>query len=268
MKSIEYLVATMNKTNEDFIKTMNIKDNILIINQTSYKDTEITKNTNQTIKFISVDEKGLSKSRNMAIENSNGDICVVVDDDFRYYDNASQKILEAYERNKDADIIAFYYTKKGEKTKKIKHKTRRVRYLRSLKINSAQITFKRESIVNNNIKFNENFGAGAEKYTAGEENIFLYECLKKGLKIYREPVYILEIEERESGSTWFKGYNKEYFTTKGAVYYQMTPTFYWILILQFAIRKRKLYVRNMKTIQAIKTMFNGKNEYKKIKNKK
>lgn len=265
MKSIEYLIATMNKKDEDFINVMNIKDNIVIINQTSYKDTKIIKNENQTIKFISVDEKGLSRSRNRAIENSHGDICVVVDDDFRYYDNASQKILKAYERHKDADIIAFYYTKKGEKQKKIKHKTRGVRYLRSLKIHSAQITFKRESIVNNNIKFNENFGAGAEKYTAGEENIFLYECLRKGLKIYIEPVYILEIEERESGSTWFKGYNKEFFITKGAVYYQMTPIFYWILILQFAIRKRKLYTKDMKIIQAIKNMVDGKNEYKRKK---
>lgn len=264
MKTIEYLISTMNRENVDFIDNMNIKDNIVIINQTNKKETKIIKKGNQTITFISVNEKGLSKSRNMAIENSNADICVISDDDFKYYNDSSEKILKAYDKHKDADIIAFYYYATGRQQKKFNNKSEKVNYINSLKICSSQITFKRESIERSNIRFNENFGAGADKYKSGEENIFLYECLRKGLKIYIEPVYILEIQEGEENSTWFEGYNKNFFETKGAVYYQMTPKFYWMLILQFAIRKRKIYKNSEITIsKAIKYMFDASRDYKK-----
>ena len=258
MEKIEYLISTMNRENEQFLENMNIKDDAVIINQTKYNDLKIIKKGNQKIKFISVNEKGLSKSRNRAIEEAEADICVLSDDDFKYYDNSSEKILEAYRKYKDADIIAFYFQSNNERQKKkFNNKSSKINYLSSLKLCSAQITFKKKSLLENNIKFNEDFGAGAEKYKSGEENIFLYECLKKGLKIYIEPVYILEIKERNNGSVWFEGYNKNFFETKGSVYYQMTPLFYWILILQFAIRKRNLYKNDkISVLQAILYMFN------------
>ena len=82
----------MNQNNIEFLKNMNIKNDIVVINQTNYNQMRIIKNETQKIKFISVNEKGLSKSRNMAIENSRADICVLADDDFKYYDNnLSQK---------------------------------------------------------------------------------------------------------------------------------------------------------------------------------
>lgn len=268
MRSIEYLISTINQENENFIEKMNIKDDIVIINQTIKEEVKVIKKGEQTIKFISVNEKGLSKSRNRAIENANADICVISDDDFKYYSDASQKILEAYEKYKDADIIAFYYHTTGRQQKRFNNKTEKVNHLNSLKICSAQITFKRKAIEENNIRFNEDFGAGADKYNAGEENIFLYECLKKGLKVYIEPVYILEIEENQ-GSTWFEGYNKQFFETKGAVYYQMTPMFYWFLILQFAIRKRNLYKNdNISVLQAMIYMFKESKMYKRKIRKK
>lgn len=269
MKSIEYLISTMNQKDISFLDNMNIKDNVVIINQTTQNDKRIVKKENQVIKFISSVEKGLSKSRNMALDNASADICVIADDDFKYYDNSSKKILEAYEKYSDADIIAFYYCSTGRQKKKFDNKVKRVNYLNSLKICSAQITFKRESLEKKSIRFNERFGAGTEKYKAGEENIFLYECLRKGLKIYIEPVYILEIQEKGNESAWFKGYNKNFFETKGAVYYQMTKRFYWILILQFAIRKRNLYKNSDITIiKAIKYMFDASKNYKEESKKK
>lgn len=257
MEKIEYLVATMNRKNEKFLENMNIKDDVVIINQTNHNDSKIIEKGNQKIKFISVKERGLSRSRNRAIEESEADICVISDDDFVYYDNSSEKIVDAYRKYKDADIIAFYFHSSNERQrKKFNNRSGKINYLTSLKLCSAQITFKRKSLLENNIKFNENFGAGAEKYKSGEENIFLYECLRKGLKIYIEPVYILKLEERNEGSAWFEGYNKNFLQAKGAVYYQMTPSLYWLLNIQFAIRKRKLYKNNnINVFQGIKYMF-------------
>lgn len=66
--NIEVLLSTMNlhkdKEVDSFIKTTNINTKYLIINQNENK-TEI-KNKN----VISINEKGLSKSRNLAIKKS------------------------------------------------------------------------------------------------------------------------------------------------------------------------------------------------------
>ena len=260
---ISYLISTMNRKNCEFIKEMNIKDDAIIINQANTENVITQTNGNQIIKFISKKERGLSKSRNLAIKNCDSDICVLSDDDFCYYDDASKIILEAYKEFEDADIIAFYFEDGGTHNKKYDNKKKKVNYLTSMKISSAQITFKRESIIENNIYFNENFGTGAKDFYFGEENIFLFECLKKGLKIYIVPQYILKLEEREGGSTWFKGYNEKYFVTRGASYYVMTKFFFWLLIIQFAIRKRKLFNGNISFFRSIQYMFKGAMKYRK-----
>lgn len=128
-----------------------------------------------------------------------------------------------------------------------------------MRIQSIQITFKRNSIQNGLIKFKEKFGAGI-KYFLGEENIFLYECLKEKKKIYYVDEKIGKVNYESSA--WFKGFSKEFFCSEGAVFYVISKRFYRILILQYAIRKRKEYKNTIKIKDAIKYMLEGANEYK------
>jgi len=70
---IEILIATMNRSNFEFLQSMFLFSgfynfNILIVNQTT-KDT-ILKSDLDTIKVINVFEKGLSKNRNLALQNA------------------------------------------------------------------------------------------------------------------------------------------------------------------------------------------------------
>ena len=68
------------------------------------------------------------------------------------------------------------------------------------------------------------------------------------------------------------GYDSKLFEVKGATFYEMSKKLYPILILQFALRKRKEYSTKMKIGEAIKYMFGGVRKYKKqignIKKKK
>ena len=57
---------------------------------------------------ISVNEKGLSRSRNKAILNSNADICVIADDDMYYSNQYELNVSKGYKKYPDADIIAYY----------------------------------------------------------------------------------------------------------------------------------------------------------------
>ncbi len=262
---LQVLLSIMNDSNPiKKIEKMNIKCNYVIVNQVLNKKIKLTNDSYKNSKIISVNDRGLSKSRNLALKNSTDEILLFSDDDMSYVDDLESKIISAYEKYDDADAIAFIVKNIN---RKIKYKVSKINFFQSLKISSVQLTVKSSSIKNNNILFDENFGSGS-KYFMGEENIFLSDCLRKKMKIYFVPIEIGELHFLNN-SKWFKGYNYEYFLSKGAVFYRISNLIYPLLILLFAFRKKSLYINNVTTLNAIKYMFNGVKDYKEyIKNEK
>jgi len=258
----EVMLSIMNISNKDeLIKNMKL-NKCIIINQ-------ITKNiktqqddicTEQ--KFLSFKEKGLSKSRNKALKNATGDICILADDDVVYVDNYENIIVDAYEKYKDADVIAFVVMEENENKRSKVLKEGKLSFLKSMKLSSCNITFKRESIINNNICFDEKFGAGST-YPWGEDNIFLFDCKRKKLKMYYVAQKIADKVDTGT-STWDKSNTIEHFNYQGIIYYRMSKRFYWILILQFALRKKKIYGKELTFFQVLKAMFKGVKKYKKV----
>ena len=240
--SIEILISTMNAKNGkqaiSLIKKMNITSNALIINQITDKDINPFELSNKKTRLLSYREKGLSRSRNRAINNSNGELLLISDDDLSYQGNVEDTIKAAFKKYPKADIIAFYVESDNPNNKKQRLKEGRVGFLRSMKIQSVQLCIKKESITNSKISFDERFGTGTERYM-GEENIFLFDCLKHGLKIYSYPQKIATIQN--SKSTWFKGYDANYLRIKGLCFYRMSKALYLPLCMQFAIRKKRLF---------------------------
>lgn len=260
----EVLVSTMNKTDYyQLKKEMNLND-CVIINQVT-NNADLIRAEENDLKFLSFREKGLSKSRNKAINNSTAEICMLADDDMYYLDGYEKAVCKAYNDHLDADMIAFVVPHDNRKSKKIL-KEGKVNFLNIMRIQSVQVSFKRKSIIEKNIRFDENFGAGT-KYFCGEETIFLNDCRRSGLNIYFVPVEIARLKDT-GVSTWFKGFDKQYFYTRGAIYYRMSKKIYMILILQFAIRKYKMYKNECGFFKAIKLMLEGKREYKKDRSKK
>ena len=261
MMKIDVLISTMNQNDEKkLMKNINVKENYIVINQiTDEENAKLIQKSEKNSKIFSYKGKGLSKSRNQAIEMSDADICVISDDDMYYTSDYAEIITKAYNKYKNADIIAFVVANEDKEKEKKVQKEGKVGFIKSMKISSVQITFKRNSIVKNNIKFMEDFGAGA-KYYFGEENIFLTECLRRGLKIYYVPEKIATL--RKSESTWFKGHTRKNYNISGAVYYNMSKIFYPILIIQFVLRKKWLYGKYLKPIQVFKYMFEGVKKYK------
>ena len=255
--NIEVLISTMNQNRSDIenmLVRMNIKGNSIIVNQITNDDIRIAKDfKNNNCKVYSVHEKGLSKSRNMALAKSTSDICLLSDDDMHYFDSYEKIINDAYLEFPDVDIIAFKIKNWKDNSKLKKGK---LNYFESFKLSSIQISFKNKIIKSNNIRFDESFGSGSGKYIMGEENIFLSDCLAKKMKIYYYPIEIGEL--LSSQSTWFKGYDELYFRSKGASFYRMNKKIYILLVLQFAIRKYNLYKKEMNFINALRYMINWK----------
>lgn len=251
MSKVEVLMSIMSQNAEEIIKRTNIKSPAVVVNQCDRNDRKNIIINEYNVNYIDTTDRGLSKSRNLAIQEAKGDYCLLCDDDEVLDDDHVEKIEASFRKYTDADIICFIITR--DKKKYPQHNLR-INYLNSLRISSVQMVIKRTSIINNNIKFDENFGAGSPN-GAGEENIFMFDCLKKNLKIYYVPVVIGKLLPSES--TWFTGFNKDYFLKRGRIFRRLFGSFGYIHSIYFAISKYKRYKNNVSFLQAIDLLYKG-----------
>lgn len=238
---------------EDLVKNKNIK-NAVIINQMmpKYKEEKY-----KDMIMYSYDEKGLSKSRNRLLEHATGDIGIITDDDITFVKDYDKLIEKAYLENPKADIIIFS-VKRGDEiiggSKKFTYNK-----ITILKVVSFQITFRVNKVREKGVRFDENFGIGAT-FGSGEENIFLSDCLKKGLKIIHVPVIICSHpDEATTGEKW----TEKEIKTKGAV----SKRIYKLGVLYksyMLITKHKYYKKDYSFAKFNKLYKTGKKEYKKL----
>lgn len=258
---IQVLVSTMHQANFDLVKRMNIQSDTIIVNQCSRNKFEEYDYKGNSVKLLSFSERGVGLSRNNALMRSNADICLMADDDMCYIDGYKDIVIDAFVKNPKADIILFnvpIHKKNGKKNIKIR-KNGRVHFYNCLKYGTVNIAFRRDRIMKKNIFFSLLFGGGAY-YGSGEDTLFIVDSLKKGLKLYSSTKVIAEIKEDKS--TWFTGYNEKYFYDKGALFKAIGGSFFSIpLIIQFLLRKRGLYSRQLSIFTAFNKMIKGSKSY-------
>lgn len=255
------MVSTMNRAEDEIdslIKKMNLKSSATIVNQIT-KGISLTNKIFENYRVISVNDKGLSKSRNLALQKSVEDICIIADDDVIFEDDYRDIIVTEHKKHPDKDIIAFVVENENLTRRKKILNEGNIGYLKSMKLQSVQITFKRERIIEKDLKFDERFGIGST-YFWGEENIFLFDCLRKGIKIYYVPKKIAILED--GPSMWSKENTPSRYKLQGVIYYRMSKILYPLLIIQFSIRKRNLFKNEMSSIKVMSSMFAGVKEHK------
>lgn len=249
---LEVLVSCMGQNDIDIVKKSRIVSDVLIINQCEKKGEEFYHCGNQAIRKMDFPERGLSRSRNRAIENAQGDICLICDDDEVFEKHYEERILKAFGKNPEADIIVFRMVNRPCRLKPCVH---RLSYLECLKVSSWQIAFRRKSIIDTKIRFDIYMGAGTGN-GGGEEIKFLLDCYKEGLKIYHVPVEIATVAQTHS--TWFEGFSRRFFYERGiSTRYMLgfpmavTYAFYYI------VRKRSLYRKDISMLDALTATLSG-----------
>lgn len=252
---VEVLVSTMHQKNHDLPKTMNIQTDAIIINQCDKNEFEEFNLNGNSIRFLSFAERGVGLSRNNALMRATGDICLFADDDITYIDDYQDVILKSFEENPEADMILFNFDSNNlDRPEYTITKYSRVRWYNCLRYPTYRIAVRTDKLRLANINFTLLFGGGA-KYSAGEDNIFITEFLRKGFKIYAHPKTIGYVSHEES--TWFEGYTKKYFIDKGFFYGYLYKKWSYLMCIQDAIRHRNLYKDEMTTKEVCRLMFKG-----------
>ncbi len=255
MSGLQILLSVMDTDDRHYIDMLNIRRSAVVVDQCA-EESDITETVNgNECRFIRTKERGLSRSRNMAMSNAAEDIVILCDNDVRYTDTAAEDIETAFMRNPDAGIIVFFI-ERPERHEPVYDHEKKMDHMHMMKIFSPEIAIRRS--FTGGLGFDTDFGAGA-KYSMGEENIFLFEAARRGIRIIYEPVKIASLIPNES--SWFRGYGQKFFSDRGAGYYAMSEKWWLLLSLQFLIRKRKLYSRDISMTEAWKCMCSGKKEY-------
>lgn len=257
---LQVLVSTMKQIDTSLVDRLKINSNCIILNQCNEENIIKVTKQNYNIQMINSKTNGLSKSRNLLINYATDEICLMGDDDLEYVPEYNKIIEAQFDKFPSADIIVFQVEGIERKFKNYPTTAKELNLITSMKVASVEIAFRLNSIKNNNIKFNEKFGSGA-KYSMGEENIFLFNCIRNGLRVQYVPIKIADLHIGES--SWFKGFNKKFFIDRGASFYAMSSNLAYLLILQYSIRKYNLYKNETSLINAFKYMVRGANEYKK-----
>lgn len=266
---VEVLCSTMEQVDHSLVDKMNLQTDAIIINQKAGAPMHYDEfnHKGRKIRYYTFNEKGVGLSRNTALNRLEGDIGLIADDDMVYVDGYEQLVIDAFKRNRKADIILFnvpiYDEATGETKIKVK-RNGRVHYFNSLKYGAVNIAFRKNKVLKKNLAFSLLFGGGTG-YSSGEDSLFIYDALKKGLKIYSSTTTIAHIHNHPGQSTWFTGYHQKYIKDKGAAFQALGGSLFSLaLILQFILRKRSIYTEEHSLLETLKLLFRGRDEFRKL----
>lgn len=260
---LEIVIATMNQINFDFLNAMFLntdatKFSILIVNQTT--EDKLLVAHHDTIKVINAFEKGLSKSRNLALQNATKPLLLFTDDDVVFEPDFDAKIVAAFTTYTEYDGFRFQFLKSKDVLAKPypsdfkPHLTP----FEILNTSSVELVFKNKSLKGSHLKFDEGFGLGAP-FFMGEEAIFVADAKAKGLKIGFVPEIILL---HATPTTGYKTEPTTLYFVQSAVFYRIFGKMYlfWIALkLFFDVKQRKINFTAV--VHLFKQALKGKQAY-------
>lgn len=260
---LEILVATMHRTTLDFMSEMFAKSGmvdfkILIINQTD--ESSLLKSTESNIRVINSFEKGLSKSRNLAIRNAQGSICLNVDDDVIFVEGFPEIIVAAFNEFNYPIITFQTLTTEGKPFWDYPKKAMPHNNYISLKTLSIEIAFQIAELNKKKLIFDERFGHGAQ-FEDAENFVFLTDAKKKGIIPFFYPKFIT-VHPPLSSSDAVETDRLLYAKAAIKTYAYKNLSYLWVLKFVFFIYRKK-YIPFSEIPRKIKIGFKSIADYKK-----
>jgi len=266
---LEILISTMNRNSLDFLNRIFTASpfylfRILIVNQTTAAHQLYSDYPN--VKVINVFERGLSKSRNIALQHATGKIVLIADDDVSYPEGFRETILNAYNQNQSVPVICFQtLTTDGKPFWGYPKQPVFLGQNDLDKVLSIEVTAQTEALREKNCVYNEWFGLGA-RFQDAETLFFLRRALHKGLKVLFYPESIV-IHESYSSSDDVASDRLIYAKMAGFYKRFETGAYYYLLKYMFFLGRKK-YVPLSGIYPKFRIGLQGIRDYREILKKK
>ena len=178
------------------------------------------------------DTSGVSLNRNLVLDRASAPLAICSDDDVAYLPEDLHNIIETFNRHPEADFIAFEY--RSDTPKRYPSESFDLaRPPKGYYIGGPEMAFRLERIRRHGIRFNEWFGIGCE-FPAGEEDLFLADCLDAGLKCIFLPVAVCRHDGDSTGER--EHLSPTFIRTKGAILGRLHPATWPLRMILHALR--------------------------------
>lgn len=136
------------------------------------------------------DSKGLSRNRNNLLDLASAPYCMIADDDLSFFPQAIHEVIDLLEARPEVGIAISRYVNSEGSFEKTYPETMvdLFPFPKGYFPTSFEIIFRLEPVIKSGVRFNERFGVGAPDYGAGEEDLWLHDLNKSGIKGVITPV--------------------------------------------------------------------------------
>lgn len=150
-------------------------------------------NERPDVTFHQTAGKGLSANRNLAVEYATAQLVMFADDDTRICPEAIRDIRRVFSEDPELDVAFFRAsTYTGKPLKNYPEQEFDVRKIpEKYSISTIEMVLRRGS-VQGKVRFDERFGLGTKFLTCGEEDIWLEDAIRIGLKMRYFPIKTVE----------------------------------------------------------------------------
>lgn len=151
-------------------------------------------------KRIELSTRGVAKSRNAAISNTETKYLLFGDDDIVFNESSINTAIEYLEKHSDISILLMQTVdEKHVLRKSYPTKAHSLKLTNSAKAATYEMIIRVADFKSKSIYFDENFGAGANNYL-GDEYILIADALRAGLKGQFLPIIIATHPAESSGN--------------------------------------------------------------------
>lgn len=190
------------------------------------------------VSFYKYSGQGLSANRNLAMEKATADLVMYADDDTRFAPDAVDRVLEVFASHPDLDVAFFCAsTYTGKPLKDYPEEEQVLTGMPKSYVISAIEMVCRRTTVQRTIRFDERFGLGTKFLTCGEEEIWMEDARRRGLKMMFFPIKTVETSTLLKKNLIYvdAGVQRSF----GALTYYKQGTSAWLSCLKFAARSAR-----------------------------
>ena len=192
--TIGYSTLSQRVTNIKFLDSFT---NLVVVQN---PNSEILPATPSGVTRIEITSKGVAKSRNAVIDNTNSEYLLFGDDDIEFKEESINSAITYLESHKKVSILLLQAVDEmGALRKRYPKSAHPLKLTNSAKAATYEMIIRVKDIKKLSIRFDEEFGAGAKNYL-GDEYIFIADALRAGLSGVFLPIVIAIHPTDSSGS--------------------------------------------------------------------